>query len=139
MAKKKIKYGVYDRRQQQFCKDIKRYEGGLSFDVEWRKSKTWGHSPTIRYRGESLDSVTGCGFDKLSTILANCLRWLVIDDPDSYSSTEDYPKAYQDIWCCGGAGVGKLEDTLKEAGWRLERTYTNSSWDGFSVERIKEH
>jgi hypothetical protein len=136
MKQKKIKYGVYDIRQQEFCKTIKSC-GTTDFDVEWVKSQAWGHAPTIRFHGEKLDSITGCGFDKLSTLLANCLRWLAVEDPKSYYVGDAYPEEYYQIWKCGGAGVGPLEDALKKQGWELKRTYTNNSWDGFSVERIK--
>lgn len=59
----------------------------VSISIEWKKSKTWGSNPncSIRvisknengnyiYSNYNSGSIGGCGYDKLSTSVANCLN-----------------------------------------------------------------
>lgn len=54
----------------------------IIFDVEWRKSRTWGYCPRAKWRCyfkngffmEGSEYASGCGYDKLSTVVANGLN-----------------------------------------------------------------
>lgn len=117
----KEKLTVMQKRAKDACEEIVRY-GDMNFSVEWCKSNTWGRRPRIMHRGEKAAHASGCGYDKLSAVLVEFLRWLV---PDGLPG-------------CSGAGVRTVQNRLKEAGWLLEHLYDGQREDGFRISKIKE-
>lgn len=93
------------------------------FQVIWKKSRTWGFCPSISYRGAKAAHASGCGYDKLSGVLAEYLSQL----PDQ--------KAANAVARCGGAGLNSVVSALAEHGWKLVHTYDGNSEDGFTIEK----
>lgn len=68
-------------------------------DIEWVKDKTWGNCPRgcyfNGYKYQDFKSVTGCGYDKLSTLTADmfnsdkCLIALVMDYIEKHHINKD--------------------------------------------------
>lgn len=112
---------VMQKRAKDACGEIVRY-GSMNFSVEWCKSSTWGRCPRIMHQGEKAAHASGCGYDKLSAVLAEFLTWLV---PDGLPG-------------CSGAGVRTVQDKLKAAGWMLEHLYDGKWEDGFRISKITE-
>lgn len=108
-----------------FCKILSENNGGR-VDVEWVRNRTWGSNPVIR-RGTArlkCTSVSGCGYCKLSTALAECLRWL--------GKTEEEHNA---IWQTGGCGVSSVQSVLAALGWTLTLTASGKTFDAFTLTR----
>jgi hypothetical protein len=75
--------------------------------------------------GEKCTNVSGCGYCKHSTALADALRWL--------GDTEDQQHA---IRRKGGCGVSSVKDALKECGWKLENVTGGKKYDIYHISRI---
>ena len=109
-----------EQRAYVACQSIK--AGNLTqFAVTWSKSRTWGLCPRIEYRGEKAAHASGCGYDKLSAVLAMFLMWL--DDREAGS-----------VGGCGGAGVREVQTRLAAIGWKLTHSYDGKAEDGFEIE-----
>jgi hypothetical protein len=107
-----MKLTTTEKRAKALCEAIKsRTENGGTYpvNVEWVKSSTWGTNPRIMHHGEKTTNVSGCGYCKHSTALADALRWLGEDDA-----------SMREIWSKGGCGVSSVTSALLEAGYVLE-------------------
>lgn len=93
------------------------------FSAVWKKSSTWGYCPSISYRGAKAAYAGGCGYDKLSGVLAEYLSQL----PDQ--------KAANAVARLSGAGLNSVISTLAEHGWKLVHVYNGNSEDGFTIEK----
>lgn len=102
---------------------------GFLLEVEWRKSSTWGWNPQVDdYSGEPCLDVSGCGYCKLSTAVANMLRHLPDLTPEESSS----------VWGLGGTGESSVLSELgKRTGgkWQIVRHYSNKSVNVYRVSR----
>lgn len=102
---------------------------GFLLEVEWRKSPTWGSNPQVDdYSGEPCLDVSGCGYCKLSTAVANMLRHLPDLTPEESSS----------VWVLGGTGessvLGKLYE-LTSGKYQIVRHYWHKGLDVYRVTR----
>ena len=95
--------------------------GGGTFHVEWRKSRTWGRCPAVMWHGDKAAYASGCGYDKLSTVVCEFLRWL--------------PGTPEHGLISGGAGVRSAIEELAACGWTLIHEYDGKTEDGFRLER----
>lgn len=109
-----------ERRAAAACAQIQEW-GSCDFSVEWVKSSTWGFCPRVVWRGEKVAHASGCGYDKLSAVLAEFLTWLVADSATDLGH---------------GCGLGTVQDRLAKCGWRLEHTYNGAREDGFRLTRL---
>jgi len=92
--------------------------------VEWRKSRTWGRNPVILdNRGEPCTDVSGCGYCKHSTALADCLRFL---------APEESPHRLA-IHRAGGAGVSTVISRLADAGFVLRPVASVRTFDAYEL------
>jgi len=114
-----------EKTAQRFCEWIKRAESA-GIIIEWRKSKTWGSNPVILYADEKCCNVSGCGYCKESTALADTLRFLFEPGTPEYSA----------VWTTGGCGVSSVINTLAKFGWELRKTASSSSSDAFEIRKI---
>lgn len=102
---------------------------GFILEVEWKRSATWGSNPHVyTYEGDDCLDVSGCGYCKLSTAVANMLRHLPDLTPEESSA----------VWALGGTGMSHLKDELvKRTGgkWRIEVHYCGKGVDVYRVSR----
>lgn len=112
------------KRAHALCQSIRESGGAYPVNVEWTNSRTWGYCPRILRNGEKVAYAGGCGYDKLSSVLAEALRWL-----------GDTDEQHAAIWQAGGTGESGITRALAAAGWTLSRTATGSSFDCFTVSR----
>lgn len=119
----KTKMTVTEKRAAAFCEYIRK-AGNHSFTVEWVKSATWGSNPRIMHHGEKVTSVSGCGYCKHSTALADALCGL--------GETEEQRHR---IARTGGAGVSSTKAALAECGWILENVASGKSYDAYVIAR----
>ena len=107
--------------------------------VDWYKSKTWGHCPRLEgYNGEERikTSANGCGYDKLSTVLAEYLNRTpsILRKMQELKAWDKETRPYgfraNDkglLLACGGVGVKSLIDGLKAIGIDVMHTDGHSS------------
>lgn len=118
---------VTERRAVALCEAIRnscRDGGTYPLTVEWVDSRTWGSNPRIMHRGEKCTNVSGCGYCKHSTALADALRWL--------GESED---ARHEIGRQGGAGVSSVQRAIAAQGWVLESVAGREHFDCYTIRR----
>jgi hypothetical protein len=121
------KLTVTETRALALCKAIKKgYVGAIA--VEWKRSATWGSNPSIRFNGGKCCSVSGCGYDKLSTCLADVLRFLEPIDSEGYNK----------IWRTGGAGEHRAINVLASLGWLLTPISNGKTYDTYTIKRMED-
>ena len=109
-----------EKRAQAFCAAAVK-NGETTLNVEWRKSRDWGHCPAvINGRGEKIGYASGCGYDKLSAALVDALFFLLPDNG---------------LRGLSGAGLSSVQRRLKEHGWTLEQTANGDTYDAFWLTR----
>lgn len=114
-----------EKAAQWMCADFRaKYEPGDGplIVVKWAKSRTWGKCPRITYQGETVAHASGCGYDKLSTVLANALQYLGRSDDERRAIASTY-----------GAGVSSVKAALLRNGWDLREGYCDSDTDVYSL------
>ena len=95
--------------------------------IEWRKSRTWGMNPHISLGDErEAVRVSGCGYCKESTALADCLCWLF--EPDT--------EAHIEVSMNGGHGPSSVADSLARHGWKLESVAEGKNSCAYIVKKI---
>ena len=122
----KAKLTKTERRASEYCAELIRSKGG-TVTVDWSRSRMWGMNPTIRRFGDKCCQVSGCGYDKLSTALAEVLRFLFPPDTKEHST----------IWQTGGAGESSTMRALKEYGWQLEKISSGKAYDVYTIKDLK--
>ena len=123
----KTKLTTTERRAVALCQSIRQAcqnGGSYPLTVEWVKSATWGSNPRIMHRGEKSTNVSGCGYCKHSTALADALCHL--------GETEEARHA---IARTGGAGVSTVQARLKEYGWILEYVTAGKAFDCYTIRK----
>lgn len=126
MKTKQEKLTTCERRAKALCENLQRWDGG-TVTVEWKKSAMYGSNPSIMHHGGKCCNVSGCGYDKLSTALAETLRFL--------GTT---PEQVSAIWQTYGAGWQSTRDALAKVGWTLTQTASGRMFDVFTLSRIVE-
>jgi hypothetical protein len=119
----KTKLTTLEKRALAFCNEIRSSGGPYPINVEWKKSPTWGLCPSIRSGGEKIAHASGCGYCKLSTVLAAALCFIT-GDPENPARLS------------GGAGVPVVTQRLKELGWDLRCVASSGTFDGFTITKI---
>jgi hypothetical protein len=103
------------------CTHAREY-GSVNINVTWHRNRTWGNCPRLEYNGQEGQSVTGCGFDKLSTVLANALGGL--------SDSVEGRKAIEGT---AAAGLSATRKALEAQGWGITTTASGQTFDCFEV------
>lgn len=124
MKTKQEKLTTCERRAKAFCENLQQWDGG-TVTVEWKKSAMYGYNPSIMYCGGKCCNVSGCGYDKLSTALAETLRFM-----------GNTPEEVSAIWQMYGAGNASVARELALAGWTLTQTASGKMFDVFNLSRI---
>lgn len=119
----KEKMGAVERRAFEFMQDRAencRDGDAVKIAVKWRRSRDWGSNPHIyNYHGQDMVSVSGCGYCKLSTALADLLCFAFADEEE----------AFRKIHLTGGAGEGSVINAVAECGGKLTKLYSDSDTD----------
>lgn len=118
----KIKLTTCEKRALALCESIKS-NGHGSIEIEWKRSAMWGSNPVITHRGEKCCNVSGCGYDKQSTALADVLRFLFPIDSPSYNA----------VWTTGGAGESSTMKALALHGWEMRKVVDSKSFDAYEL------
>lgn len=124
MTTKTRKLTTVERRAANYCGDLNQYNGGRIV-IEWKKSATWGSNPVIESYHGKCTNVSGCGYCKESTALADVLCFLFPVDSD----------AYNDVRRTGGAGVSSVVTALAKHGWTLEKLCGTKTSDVYDLKR----
>jgi len=124
---KKTRTPITTQRAIDYCETLKRYENDKTrIVVDWKKSRMYGYNPRIDdMYGQKMTSVSGCGYCKLSTALANVFQYL--------GDTED---ERAQIARLAGSGEGPVIDGLSAIGWKLEKYYANKTTDVYTLSKI---
>ena len=121
----KTKLTTCEKRAIAFCEQLKAYDGG-TVAVDWKRSAMYGMNPVIEHDGGKCCNISGCGYDKLSAALASVLCFLFPIGSD----------AYNDIASQQGAGESSIRDTLSKHGWKLDKTASGKTYDGYNLSRL---
>lgn len=120
---RKPRLPITPQRAMALCATIKEY-GTYDIEVQWIRSRDYGHNPRILFHGDKCTDVSGCGYDKLSACLADALNHLADTDADRIA-----------IGRTSGAGVSSVVSALDAAGWEMETLASGSDHDVFKVSR----
>jgi len=120
----KTKLTKRETRAAALCESIRRNDGG-SVTVEWVNSRTWGSNPRILHHGEPVTDVSGCGYCKHSTALADALQFLPETEEGQTSVAQK-----------GGAGVSSVMAALAAQGWILTYVTGGKGFDAYTLARV---
>lgn len=161
--KEKNNYG-YIENQAQAIKDVFAADQLLSvkISVEWKKSKMWGSNPTAEcwytFKGKDgthslyikSSSISGCGFDKLSTAVAECLNMIPeVLKPLYQLKEKNMCKNNRELFGYGsghqilpkfeeGVGVSCYPAIFDKVGYKFETVASGKTFDVFTI-TIKEN
>lgn len=124
-ANKPRKLTTTEKRAKAMCEAIKNGEHGGYITVEWKRSAMYGHNPSITFMGDKVTNVSGCGYCKHSTALAESLRFLGATDEEQSA-----------VWRTAGAGVSSIVKALESIGWKLEGIASSASSDSYRISKI---
>ena len=120
----KMKTPVMEQRAKSFCAGIME-QGNAAISVKWTKSKTGDFNPTVlNFANKPMAHATGCGYDKLSVVLADALRFL------GRSRREQ-----NEIYWTRGSGEERVKEKLHACGWDLTHTHNTPNFDGFLIRK----
>lgn len=100
----------------------------ITINVRWVKSRTWGHNPNatadVRYTDGTYQEVkarcSGCGYDKLSTVVADilnqCMGDYLKEKMEGNERREDFPYGIQRGYFEGGIGIDCYGDKSESYG-----------------------
>ena len=108
----------------------------IRIDIEWRKSRTWGMLPSADVWAGGCHTEArltgGCGFDKESTVTADCFN----DNP-AFARISDNAKTYGYYFdYCGARFEGAVgfdchRTIIERAGYELTGQFHPSTADGY--------
>lgn len=119
--------GKVEQRALAMCQSIVA-NGHGHFTVDWKKSAMYGYNPSIQWGGGKTCSVSGCGYCKHSTALADTLRFLFPQDSPEHRA----------IWRTGGAGVSSVKSALSALGWDLQAVGWSDKTDSYIIKKLGE-
>lgn len=121
----KTGFNKTERAAYQACSRIREGSGVWYFSIIWKRSATWGHNPNVHFRGEIVGKASGCGYDKESAALAEFLHFLPVSPDDQRA-----------VWATSGCGFNSVVESLAILEWKLVKTYSGKTEDGYTIERI---
>lgn len=120
-----MKLTTTQKRAKRFCDIVKDNGIPRNIVVEWKRSRTWGSNPVVESDDGKMCNVSGCGYCKLSTALADVLCFLFTPESDEFNA----------ISRTGGAGVNSVIGALDKTGWTLEQGPSGKAFDCFTLRR----
>jgi len=130
----------------------------VTITIEWKKNRTWGANPTAEARVSFLDgtcshftsgSIGGCGYDKESTAIANCVNqingllkalYLKKDKKAKLTNREvfGYGAGYGILPNIeGGVGVSCYPEIFKKIGFEFKGVTHGKTFDVYEINKIK--
>lgn len=100
----------------------------ITITVRWVKSKTWGHNPNatadVRYTDGTYQEIkarcSGCGYDKLSTVVSDILQkamgYYLKEKMEGKEKRDDFPRGIQRGYFEGGIGIDCYTDKSESYG-----------------------
>jgi len=114
-----------ETRAKALCDKFNQYgEGAVT--VEWKRSSMYGSNPSISSYAGKCCNVSGCGYCKESTALADVLRFLF-----PHGTTE-----HNTVWTTGGAGVSSVMHAMECCGWNLKKVAESKTSDSYTLTKI---
>ena len=127
----------------------------IEVKVEWKKSKTWGMNPhAVAYHpgGAATAKASGCGYCKLSTVLAECLDQIpqVQEAALKNEASQPYGIGFFDnevksgrgkarvvtkvrkAFFPAGSGVSSVTKSVESIGGKVEHV-SGKTWDYFKI------
>ena len=117
--------------------------------VEWKKSKMWGSNPTAlakiygdnNYVKYQTRSIGGCGYDKLSTAIAEALNMSnemkkVFYENCEKVSSYGFSNNNDSITLDGGVGVSCYYNIFNELGYEFNCVASGDNYDVYEVKKI---
>jgi len=126
----------------------------VKISVEWKRSQMWGSNPSCEavVIGQGVynsGSVGGCGYDKLSTAVANSLNQSksILKALYNYKEAIGATKTNRDIFGYGsgygilpslegGVGVSCYPDIFKTIGYKFQGIAHGKTFDAYLIEKI---
>lgn len=121
----------------------------ISITVEWKRSATWGNCPqataSIRYESGAYSTletrtITGCGYDKESTAVAELLnqtlKYKLWEREDQDNSKAPYGIRLDfnyNPYFEGGVGVSCYYDIAKFLGGEMKHTASGKKFDVYTI------
>lgn len=134
----------------------------VKITVEWKRNRTWGANPTAEAWCSYIDkdgnneshyaksgSIGGCGYDKQSTAVAECLiqfnevlKLLYTEKEKNVTAKNHEILGYGSGHGIlpsieGGVGVSCYPTIFKNVGFEFKTTASGKSFDAYSIEKIK--
>ena len=162
-----LKSYLVDRLEKQTIKKIESLQDQLSFNdnlqeiesltinVEWKKSSMWGSNPTAEAYVNGIGrvssgSISGCGYDKNSTAVANVLNQVpqfkkllceLKNKPNNYKRKNNdvfgYGSGYGIIPSFeGGVGVSCYNAIFNKIGYEFKTISSGKTFDVYQVSKI---
>lgn len=172
MSFETLKAYIIGRKEKQINKSIERevkkittvYNSGelmsVKISVEWKRSKMWGSNPSAECWATYKDSegntnshyitsgsISGCGFDKLSTAVANCLNQINEALKPLYKAKNEMPnKDNREVFGYGsgygilpsiegGVGTNCYPAIFKSIGYKFETVASGKTFDVFTINK----
>lgn len=131
-----------EHEQKAEMPDVKR----LEIEIEWEKSRTWGMNPTASARWETsagewhyeenISRAIGCGYDKESTVVAECcnkilrgMLWRKQCDEDKAPYGVSFGKWFP--YFSGGIGMSCYYRIAEFLGGELEHVAGGKTYDKY--------
>jgi hypothetical protein len=124
----------------------------IDFSVEWKKNSTWGSNPTASatikttsgYHRLSSSSISGCGYDKESTAIAQALNScpafikmlfkLQDHDMKGLYGFRQFHDSYMPS-LSGGVGTSCYYSIFEALGFKMEKVASGKSFDSWIVRK----
>lgn len=132
-------------QKKQYLKDLENMKefGGIEISVTWNKSQTWGMNPTAELytwnyeKSERIiKSASGCGYDKLSSVVAYCLndsdivKASIIKKVRKLNALKKEDRLYGldlDFTFSAGVGINCFKRIFEKLGYKFEHYETKTS------------
>lgn len=126
----------------------------VKISVEWKRSQMWGSNPSCEavVIGQGVytsGSVGGCGYDKLSTAVAQSLNQSksILKALYNYKEANGATKTNRDVFGYGsgygilpslegGVGVSCYPDIFKTIGYKFQGVAHGKTFDAYLIEKI---
>jgi hypothetical protein len=125
----------------------------ITITVDWKKSQMWGMNPNAECFISGLGtlksgSVSGCGYDKLSTAVSNILNQIpqflqlmyIVKNKNYKKSNREclgYGSGYGILPTFeGGVGVGCYDRIFTNIGYKFETVSSGKTFDVFRISKI---
>jgi hypothetical protein len=122
------------------------FKGG-SVSIEWKKSANWGANPNCKFSNNSdytnyfSGSISGCGYDKESTAMAQAfnqcdslVKLVLLGFENGILTKENaYGVSCEKMPFQGGVGTNCFISSLKKLGWNMKKVGSGKTFDCWDI------